>query len=228
MRRLLSRIVRCWQGKLEEGNLGPHLTELIWRKRHLYKKKWAEGYLDTTDHPHRIQIVEAVVEFHPISVVLEVGCASGANLICLRSRLPQVRLIGIDINPHAIEVAKRHFSNQRDFDTSFMISRADRMIGIPDASVDVVITDAVLMFIPPKKINKVMAEVFRVARRGLLLNEYSLPSGGKKSHFEGGRWVHDLPSIVQNVRPGAQLTVCASYFKGGAWEKFGRFIKVRW
>lgn len=143
IKKVFSRLARGLQKQLEASALGPLYTELIWRSRHLYAKSWAEGYLDTTNHPHRNQIVEAVVAFSPVYEVLEVGCASGANLICLRCRLPKVRLIGVDINSKAIEVAKRHFSQKGDFDTIFMRSKEDNMTGIHDASVDVVITDAV-------------------------------------------------------------------------------------
>ena len=225
MRVLLSRWVRHVQKQLEKGALGPHLTELLWRNRHLYNRNWAEKYLFTTDHPHRIQIVEAVAAFDPLESVLEVGCASGANLICLRSRFPHLRLLGIDINPQAIKLGKRHFSQQGDSNVTLMIKKADLLIGIPDESVDVVIADAVLMFIPPKNIKKVLSEMIRAARRGLVLNEYHLHKGwGQQSYFKGGRWIHDLFSLIKEVKPDAKIYIHASAFTGGEWDTFGRLL----
>jgi len=131
----LGRRLQEW---LERGILGTRLQEWIWRSRHLYRHGWAQGYLGTISHPHRNQIVEAVSLFSPLDSVLEVGCASGANLVNLRERLPGTRLIGIDINRQAIDTAKRHFAARRDKKIRLLASRVDLQTDIPNASVDVV------------------------------------------------------------------------------------------
>lgn len=206
--------------------LGTHFQEWIWRSRHLYRRNWAQGYLETVGHPHREQIVEAVLSFAPVSSVLEVGCASGANLVCLRRRLPQAMLHGIDINRQAIAVAKQHFNNQGDELVRFGVGRADRLAGVADASIDVVLTDAVLMFLAPDRIRAVLSELTRVARRGIVLNEYHCV-GETSGRFDGGRWVYDLVALLREQLPHADISACKSAFTGGGWDVYGALIKVR-
>ncbi len=219
----LGRRLQEW---LERGIIGNRLQEWIWRSRHLYRHAWAQGYLGTVGHPHRNQIVEAVSSFSPVDSVLEVGCASGANLVNLRERLPGIQLIGIDINRHAIDTAKRHFAARRDKNIRLLAGRADRLTDIPNDSVDVVLIDAVTMFIAPDRIHDVVAELVRVARQGLVLNEYHC-TGEKVGRFDGGRWVYDLVDLLAQHPPNARIQTRKSAFIGGAWDVYGTLIEVR-
>lgn len=224
--RRVKALVRHLQELLERGIIGTRLQELIWRSRHLYRRDWAQDYLGTISHPHRIQIVEAVSSFYHVDSVLEVGCASGANLANLRERLPGTQLIGIDINRHAIATAQRYFAARGDKNIRLLAGRADRLIDIPDASVDVVLIDAVLMFIAPERIHDVVAELGRVARYGVILNEYHC-SGEKIGRFDGGRWVYDLVALISQQLPNARIQTRKSAFVGGAWDVYGTLIEVR-
>lgn len=221
--KLLGRRLQEW---LERGIIGTRLQEWIWRSRHLYRHGWALGYLGSVDHPHRNQIVEAVCSFSPVDSVLEVGCASGANLVCLRDRLLGTQLIGIDINRNAIETAKRHFAARRDKNIHLFAGRADRLTDIPNDSVDVVLIDAVLMFIAPDRIHDVVAELARVARQGLILNEYHC-TGEKVGRFDGGLWVYDFVDLLAQHLPNARIQTRKSAFIGGAWDVYGTLIEVR-
>ena len=224
--RRVKALGRHLQERLERGILGTRLQEFIWRSRHLYRHGWAQGYLGTVGHPHRSQIVEAVSSFSPVDSLLEVGCASGANLVNLRERLPDTRLIGIDINRHAIATAQRHFAARGDKNIRLLAGRADRLTDIPNAGVDVVLTDAVLMFIAPDRIHDVVAELGRVARKGLVLNEYHC-AGETAGRFDGGRWVYDIVALLAQQLPHARIQTRKSTFAGGAWDVYGTLIEVR-
>ena len=224
--RMFKALGRRLQERLERGIIGTRLQEWIWRSRHLYRHGWAQGYLGTVDHPHRSQIVEAVSSFSPVDSVLEVGCASGANLVCLRERLPGTQLIGIDINRHAITTARRHFAARGDKNIRLLAGRADRLTDIPNASVDVVLTDAVLMFIAPDRIHDVVAELGRAARKGLVLNEYHF-AGETAGRFDGGRWVYDIVALLAQQLPHARIQTRKSTFTGGTWDCYGTLIEVR-
>lgn len=224
--RTAKRLGRRLQEWLERGTIGTRLQEWVWRNRHLYRKNWAQSYLDTIDHPHRSQIVDAVSSFSPVQSVLEVGCASGANLIRLRERLPGVPLMGVDINRKAIAVARSHFAGRGDSLVRLLVGQADRLSGVADASMDVVLTDAVLMFIAPDRIRDVLAELGRVCRKGLVLNEYHC-AGEVGGRFDGGRWVYDFVALIGQQFPHARIQMEKSAFVGGAWDVYGRLIEVR-
>lgn len=218
----MARRVQEW---LERGPIGTRLQEWAWRNRHLYRRGWARDYLETIDHPHRAQIVEAVAAFQPESV-LEIGCASGANLAGLRQRLPLARLHGLDINAEAVRVGREHFAHDRG--TELSVGHADQLAAFPDHSQDVVLSDAVLMFVAPDRIHRVLAEIIRVARKGLVLNEYHA-AGETRGHFDGGRWVYDLTALLrQRVPDNADIETRTSAFSGGLWDRYGTLITVRW
>lgn len=182
--------------------------------------------METTGHPHRHQIVEAVSSFPVLDSVLEVGCASGANLVNLRKCLPGTHLIGIDINRHAIAAACRHFSERRDNNICLHVGRADSLTNVPNASVDLVLSDAVLMFIAPDRIHNVLVEFARVARHGMVLNEYHC-TGENAGRFDGGRWIYDLVSLLSHHLPNAHIRTRKSAFVGGIWDIYGTLIEVR-
>jgi hypothetical protein len=100
------------------------------------------------------------------------------------------------------------------------------LTSIQSASVDVVLTDAVLMFIAPDRIQNVLAELGRVARKGLVLNEFHL-AGETAGRFNGGRWVYDLVALIAQLFPQAQVHTRKSAFTGGAWDDYGTLVEVR-
>lgn len=222
MKRVRNLARRC-QEWLERGPLGTRLQEWAWRYRHLYRRGWARGYLETLEHPHRAQLVEAIAALQPESI-LEIGCASGANLARLRERLPQARLFGLDINPEAIRVGRQHFAH--DSRVQFTLGHADRLAALERQ--DVVLCDAVLMFIAPDRIHRVIREMARIARKGIVLNEYHA-AGVVDGHFDGGRWVYDLIALLrETVSPHARIETRKSAFTGGLWDQYGTLITVRW
>lgn len=153
------------------------------------------------------------------------GCASGANLVRLRERFPEAELIGLDINARAVQVGREYFAACGDARVRFLNAHADQIKMLKARSVDVVITDAVLMFITPDRIRSIIAELARVARNGIVLNEYH-GDGLDSGHFEGGRWVYDFVALLRKELPQAQIQARKSSFVGGAWDMYGTLIEV--
>ena len=107
------------------------------------------------------------------ATVLDLGCGAGRDVYLL-SRLvgESGRVIGVDMTPEQLEVARRHqdwharryghaSSNVRFVDG--YIERLDAC-GIADASVDLVVSNCVLNLAPEKE--RVFAEIFRVLKPG--------------------------------------------------------------
>lgn len=226
IRKALKRLVRFIQEFLERHLLGNRLQEWTWRLRHLYRKNWAENYLASTNHPHRDQIVQSVLAFKDVNSVLEIGCASGANLIRLRTALPEAQFIGVDINQQGIRTASEYFDSKGYKNVNFFVGRADKLSDIKDRSIDVVLADAVLMFITPDRIEKVLSEMIRIAKKGVVLNEYH-KDRELNGYFNGGRWIYDLSALLKKQLPDAVIHISKSTFIGGAWDDYGSLIEVR-
>lgn len=105
--------------------------------------------------------------------VLDLGCGSGRDVYLL-SRLvgPTGRVIGVDMTPEQLEVARRHQDWHRErfghatsnveFHEGYIEDLAS--IGISDASIDVVVSNCVLNLSPEKE--RVYREIFRVLKPG--------------------------------------------------------------
>lgn len=105
--------------------------------------------------------------------VLDLGCGSGRDAFLL-SRLvgPRGRVIGVDMTPEQLEVARRHVDYHTErwgFDrpnVEFLEGYIEdlRALGIEDDSVDVVVSNCVINLSPDKE--SVFAEIFRVLKPG--------------------------------------------------------------
>jgi ubiquinone/menaquinone biosynthesis C-methylase UbiE len=128
---------------------------------------WKARYLDTWEHRHRQMIVDALHGFEydglNFDSVLEVGCASGPNLFRIHREFREVRLSGTDVNAEAIEVARRYLPGDLRIGT---LAQAD----FPDQSVDVVLSDMVLIYVAQSE--ETLSRIRRLARKRVVLCEF--------------------------------------------------------
>ena len=221
---LLKALLRKIQEFVERRILGPYLQQFIWSTRHLYKKNWAQNFLDTSEHPHRKQIFEAFYEFKNLRSVLDLGCGPGANIVAIRKKFSDIELIGVDINSQAIRVGRAYFASREDYKVKLIKGKADA-VPLHDKSVDIVLIDALLMFITPSLIDNVITEIIRLAKKGIVINDYHR-AGKESGQFFGGRWVYDIESLLRRRLPKARITIEKSDFEGGGWDSYGTFIVV--
>ena len=95
--------------------------------------------------------------------IVELGCNSGSNLEQLR-RLGYADLRGIDINPHALAYANDAFPKLAARGALTCASLEDWLPKADSASVDVVLTVAVLIHVHPAS-RGIFQEMVRIARR---------------------------------------------------------------
>ena len=133
-----------------------------WKER---KADWKYHHLSTWNHPHRQLIVYALQSL-PWFSLWEVGCGAGANLVKIVKEMPNKQLGGSDINADMIEVAKETLTG-----AMFHVEDVTDML-LSDNSVDIVLSDATLMYISPKEIDKAINEMVRTARVAIILFEF--------------------------------------------------------
>lgn len=147
---------------------------------------WIDEYVASKDHPHRQLILNALQGFGEFAGVLELGCNAGPNLLRISELYPETQLAGIDINKDAIARAQE------------LLPKAVLKVGtvtelpFPDQSFDIVIADAVLMYTNEKEVQRVLDEVNRVARKGVILVEWY----AQKSEITDYHWAHNYPEYL--------------------------------
>ncbi len=106
----------------------------------------------------------AVADLHPGEVVLDLGSGAGGDvLIAARRVAPGGRAIGLDMTVEMLDLARRN-AQAAGVDNVEFVQGYLEQIPLPDASVDVVISNCVLNLAADKAV--VLAEAARVLRPG--------------------------------------------------------------
>lgn len=144
----------------------------------LRERKWVSRGLEDVckgfsnlNHPHRWWLVEQFDTWYPFTSVLEIGCGYGPNLQLLARRFPGIQMVGIDINPLSVREVNTLPAKLNIGRVQLKVGKADDISHFPDASVDIVFTDALLLYIGSDKIRRVIGEMKQISRRALLFVE---------------------------------------------------------
>ena len=144
--------------------------DLTDEKRDLEEKgeNWIQDYILSVNHPHRDVILKGLQTFGEIESVLEIGCNTGPNLKRIHEAYPNLRLAGIDVNSMTIKEAKKQVPT-----ASFYVADVTRDLRLfEDKSFDIILTDAVLIYVGMNEIRNVINEIDRIARSGVMLLEW--------------------------------------------------------
>lgn len=202
----------------------------FWQER---KIDWEKDYLATWTHPHRQLISWVLSTFHWVSL-WEVGCGPGPNLMKIVKDFKPTeenprQLGGSDINPEAIELARKTFVGGR-----FHVESVEDML-LSDDATDVVLSDAALIYIGPTKIKKALGEIVRITRTRVVLCEFNSTSPWKRLllRWKTGYNAYDYKELLEELGcydvqlykippegwPGSKA--------GDGWYDFGTIITAR-
>ncbi len=106
----------------------------------------------------------AVADLQPGDTVLDLGSGAGADVLISARRVgPTGRVIGLDMTPEMLELARANAREVGVENVEFLQGYLER-VPLPDASVDVVISNCVINLAADKRV--VLAEAARVLRPG--------------------------------------------------------------
>lgn len=224
---------------------GTEAMEKEWATRHLRECErerddwgkgggdWIKSYRDSLDHPHRSVLVETISRFNPSSI-LEIGCNCGPNLYLLAKKFSDAEIRGIDINPITVQEGSEWFAQEGIPNVEISVGKADELEQFPDNFFDVVFTDAVLIYVGPDKIEKIMREMIRITRKALILVEWhNFKPNHKDSHVFGiyhlGCWKRDYMSLLKCFLPEENIhitKITEKVWHGKNWKDTGAIIEI--
>jgi len=106
----------------------------------------------------------ALAELKPGETVLDLGSGGGIDVLLAARRIaPRGKAWGLDITDEMVELARENQGKAGVLNAEFLRGEIES-IPLPDASVDVIISNCVINLSPGKE--RVMAEAFRVLRPG--------------------------------------------------------------
>jgi ubiquinone/menaquinone biosynthesis C-methylase UbiE len=144
-------------------------------------------------------LCSTLVKFNPTSI-FEVGCNCGNKLYPLAKMFPQAKLTGTDINSKAVEYGSKMFAEEGISNVDLIVGRAEDLNQFPDSSFDIVFSWATLIYITPSHIQKVLSEMFRISKKGVVLLEMQESVDNISEQlgvYCGGNWKRDYVAIFQ-------------------------------
>ncbi len=200
--------------------------KLFWQFRHFLDRNWANSYISeqSLNHPHRGILIEKISNYYPFEKVLEVGSASGPNLYLLAQKFPQVNFYGIDVSGKAVADGKKFFAKKGINNVFLQSMGALQLESFGDKSIDVVFSDAALIYIGLDKIDFVLREMSRIAKKAIILCEQHT----EERSFYDDKWVHNYEKIIGKILPMSKsnFTKISKDIWGGDWGKFGYIIEI--
>lgn len=178
---------------------------------------WITDYKASIAHPHRQLVINALEELAPFESLMDAGCNCGPNLCLIKEKFPGVKLAGIDVNEKAIEEAHRLLP-----DANIKIGNIKDELPFESKSFDIVLADAVLMYVGPEKIKNVMSELNRVTKKGIILVEWDSESllGEVKEHHWARNYKGFLEGFGFRVKK-VKIPAEAWPNRSGNWAKLG-------
>lgn len=117
-------------------------------------------------------IIDAVADVAP-SVVVDIGCGTGALSIPIAGRLPRARVIGVDGDPEVLEIAR----SKLGADAVEWVEGLAGALPIDDGEADAVVTSLVLHHLPLATKRELLADAHRILRPGgrLIVADWAAP-----------------------------------------------------
>ncbi|MBA4320653.1 MAG: hypothetical protein C0412_19850 [Flavobacterium sp.] len=213
--------------RLANKIFGTKIDELFWEFRHIFDRKWPESYIskEAINHPHRKFLIDIISKYYSFDTVLEIGCASGPNLYLLAKKFPETKFYGIDISKKAIKIGRDFFKKENTNNVFLETGKAENLKRFQDKNIDIIFTDATLIYEGPDKIDLAVKEIFRVAKKVIILCEQHSDS---TSSFYKDHWIHNYRSLFSNFIPEEKIkiTKLSVDIWDGDWGKLGYIIEV--
>lgn len=207
---------------------GTKIQEKKWQNRRVDMiQKWFSNIND----PHRQFLIEKISKFYPFAKVLEIGCGYGPNFYLLAKCFTEVEFTGIDINPSLIHEGNKWLNKENIPNIKLLVGKADQLQQFSDKSFDVIFTDAVLIYIGPDKIKKLISQMIRVARRALVFVEWHQ----EKEDHEGfgiyhfGHWNRNYVNLLKQFVPENKIFLTKlpkEKWPVKDWSELGYIVEV--
>ena len=152
-------------------------------------------------------LLAIIKQYFPNSI-LEIGCNCGNKLYILAKNSPKAKLVGIDINLLAVDKGNKWLKQENINNVELIFGRAEKLDRFRDNSFDVVFSWATLIYTRPSKIEKVLKDMLRISKKGLILLE--MQTENKKKSYKNpqiyckGNWKRDYVSILRKLDNNAK------------------------
>ena len=134
--------------------------------------------------------------------ILEVGCGTSLNLYLLSQRFPDLHFEGIDITPERLEVGKKWFKTEKNFEPNVHLGDATQM-AYEDNAFDIIYTVHCFEQIDQYAL-AATKEVCRVAKKKVVFLEpdYGSSNAAQRLFLKNHNYLVDFAKTIESVAPG--------------------------
>ncbi len=164
-----------------------------------YNEEFWNKYADENESRYNEEFAKYVRDLASslpgIQSVLEIGCGTGIDLRLFSDSL---RLHGVDLNEHALEIAKEKLPN------AYFQKGDITKLPIEDSSIDFIFTHGLMNYLDDDILEKGIAEMFRVSKRWIMhcekyeKNEKQIDENQKFRNM-GEKWLNYEVKFVSDV-----------------------------
>lgn len=123
-----------------------------------------DGVMSASYLYHSAQVSQVIAG---CKTVLDLGCGPATQLAQIAGLNPDISFLGVDLSGTMIESGKRHIEELGLRNVTFQLEDITRLEGIPDSSVDAVMSTVVLHHLPTRRhLDDCMAQIARVLKPG--------------------------------------------------------------
>jgi ubiquinone/menaquinone biosynthesis C-methylase UbiE len=142
----------------------------------------------------------------------------------LAKKFPKVSFYGIDVSSSAIKEGKKFFLKNEIKNVFLQNISANQLKIFKDKSIDVIFSDASMIYINKTQIDKVLKEMFRIAKKSIILCEQHT----EDFPFYNTKWIHNYKAVVERIIPKSRMNFIkiSENIWAGDWEKYGYIIKI--
>lgn len=229
------------KNKIKYHLFGTKMHEEYWTTRHLFQgddwgnktNDFVKAYWDSKSHSHRSFLIQTISKFSPSSL-LEIGCNCGPNLFLLAKKFPNAKIVGIDINPQVIQRGNELFAREGISNVELFCCKADDLSNFENKSFDIVFTDAVLLYIGPDKIEKVIKEITRISRQALIFLEWNYFDSGDEDPdglgvYHHGLWKRNYSALLKRFARNRKIRITkidSNIWAQENWSNVGAIIEA--
>jgi len=102
--------------------------------------------------------------------VLDIGCGDGLFILHLNRFFPNMKFQGIDVNPKAIQLAKKNLKKQTIKNLNFKLSSQPELI-LPPNSIDIILSTLVCHHLTDEELIEFLKRSYHSVRKAVVIND---------------------------------------------------------
>ncbi len=196
--------------------------EIYWAKQNLSA---IEKYWSSRNDESNIFLYNVMDRYNPKSI-LEIGCNCGNRLYYLSKFIPKADIRGIDINTLAVRKGNEWLQKENIRNVELAEGKVQDIKYICNNKFDIVFSWAVLIYIRPAEIKRVLNIMWSMTNKTLILLE--MQGINKKKDPTGlgiycypGNWKRDYISLIKEVAENKNIEIKVSEIAKDIWSPGG-------